>query len=172
MSNNSQIVFCASCTYQARKLMIRIDPVLFLLMLILFKQHFYSKSEMDDSGIFLLILLFRSKKCKKYQQDRWIGFELQISGVRINHPTTMLLPVTRKAVAFVVYEIVVVFKAFVQFQIVVLVVYVQRYFVIVGVNTRAGVIFTKLLLLKVVLFCSYFQSFCCYSCYFSKLFLQ
>ena len=47
-----------------------------------------------------------------------MGFELQISGVRINHPTTMMLPVTRKAVAFVVYEIVVVFKAFVQFQIV------------------------------------------------------
>lgn len=137
-----------------------------------FQTTFYSKSEMDDSGIFLLILLFRSKKCKKYQQDIWMGFELQISGVRINHPTTMMLPVTRKAVAFVVYEIVVVFKAFVQFQIVVLVVYVQRYFVIVGFNTRAGVIFTKLLLLKVVLFCSYFQSFCCYSCYFSKLFLQ
>ena len=73
----------------------------------------------------------------------------------------MLLPVTRKAVAFVVYEIVVVFKAFVQFQIVVLVVYVQRYFVIVGVNTRAGVIFTKLLLLKVVLFCSYFRFWSC-----------
>ena len=74
MSNNSQIVFCASCTYQARKLMIRIDPVLFFLMLILFKQHFYSKSEMDDSGIFFTNIVVSIKEMQKIsigQMDRF-----------------------------------------------------------------------------------------------------